>query len=179
MSMTCTSPCEAQIGSAPSQTQIQQAALQLPLSGRIGQSGTVATTQAPVPGVTTSVDTLNPTLQVQGSYSGSVNSTSKLPFSGKLSLLEAVQRGIAYNLGAVGINQSVRQARGQGRVARSELLPNLSGDIAETIETVDLAAFGLRFSVPGFPIPAVTGPFKHLHGRAGEVVTDCRESHGS
>ncbi len=38
----------------------------IPLSGRIGQNGSVKATQSPVPGTTTSVDTINPTVQVQG-----------------------------------------------------------------------------------------------------------------
>jgi len=54
-----------------------------------------------------------------------------MPFSGKLSLQDAIRRGLEYNLGAVGLAQAVRQAHGQTRVARSALLPNLTGDLAE------------------------------------------------
>src|SRR5215468_9894754 len=43
----------------------------LPLSGRSGQVGSVTATQLPVPGTTTSVNTINPTVQVQGPYGGS------------------------------------------------------------------------------------------------------------
>ena len=51
-------------------------AAQLPLSGRTGQSGGATATQTTVPGATTSVDTLNPVIQVQGAYAGSAKSTS-------------------------------------------------------------------------------------------------------
>ena len=67
-----------------------------------------------------------------------------MPFSGKLSLRDAIRRGLEYNLGAVGFVQAVRQAHGQTRVARSVLLPNLTGDLAETVQQTSLAAEGLK-----------------------------------
>src|SRR5262249_60085825 len=74
----------------------------LPLSGRPAGNGAVSSTQTPIPGTTTSVNTLNPAIQVQGPYAGSANSAYKLPFSGQLSLREAIQRGIASHLPAAG-----------------------------------------------------------------------------
>src|SRR6266496_1365196 len=66
----------AQIGPTSSQSQSQSTQpIQLPLSGRSGQSGTVTATQTPIPGTTTSVNTINPTVQVQGPYAGSSPST--------------------------------------------------------------------------------------------------------
>src|SRR5277367_339337 len=120
----------AQFGAAATASQGSQAA-QLPLSGRTGQSGEVTATQSPIPGTTTSVNTLNPTVEVSGTFAGSAGSTARMPFSGKLSLREAVARGLDYNLGAVGLAQAIRQAHGQTRVARSALLPNLNGDLTE------------------------------------------------
>lgn len=147
---------------------------QIPLSGRSGQSGSVAATDSPVPGTTTSVNTINPTVQVQGSYAGSA--TSKVSFSGKLSLREAVERGLQSNLGAVGIAQIVRQAHGQSRVARSALLPNVNANLSETVEQLNLAASGLRFRspVPGFSIPTIAGPFNLFDLRASlsQTVVD-------
>ena len=138
----------------------------LPLSGRAGTGGGVIATQTAIPGTTTSVNTLNPTVQVSGAYTGSADSTSARPFSGKLSLQEAVDRAIQYNLGAVGVAQAMRQAHGQTRVARSALLPNISGDFTETEETVNLAAIGVRFNAPGFSVPTVVGPFNYMDLRA-------------
>jgi outer membrane protein TolC len=149
---------------------------QLPISGRVGQSGAVTATQAAVPGTTTSVNTINPTVQVQGPYAGSTRSTATIPFSGKLSLREAVQRGIEYNLGTVGLTQAVRQARAQSRVARSSLLPNLNGNLSETIQQTNLKAFGLGFNspIPGFSIPTIVGPFNYFDLRAtlSQTVVD-------
>jgi outer membrane protein TolC len=143
-------------------------ATSLPLSGRTAQSGSVTATQSPIPGTTTSVNTLNPTIEVQGAYAGSV-SGAQPPFSGKLSLQEAVERGIKYNLGAVGMAQAVRQASGQSKIARSALLPNISGYLQDTEEQTNLAAFGLRFKLSpssGFSIPTIVGPFNYFDLRA-------------
>ena len=162
----------AQFGAGAAQSQQSSQANPLPLSGRSGASGGVVATQTAIPGTTTSVNTLNPTIQLSGAYSGGANSTAARPFSGKLSLQEAVERAIEYNLGAVGMTQAVRQVQGQTRVARSALLPNISGDLSETEETVNLAALGVRFSlptvpgVPGFTLPTLVGPFNYMDLRA-------------
>ena len=89
---------------------------QLPLSGRGTQAGSVNAVESPVPGTTTSVNTINPSVQVQGAYAGSISSTAQMPFSGALSLREAVQRAVQYNLGAVGLGNAVRQAKGHAKI---------------------------------------------------------------
>src|SRR5215813_12171026 len=132
-------------GNAPSQG---PQATQLPLSGRNQQGGSVTTTETAVPGTTNSINTINPTVQVQGPYTGSASSVAKFPFSGSLSLREAVQRALEFNLGAVGLTSAVRQARGQAKVARSALLPNLNSSISETFQQTDLQALGVRFNFP-------------------------------
>ncbi len=137
-------------------------AVVLPASGRNNQGGSVGAAELPVPGTTTSVNTLNPSVQISGPYSGSTRSTTAMPFSGKLSLQEALQRGLAYNLGAVGLAQTVRQTSAQVTVARSALLPNINGNLSETVQQTDLAAMGLRISVPGFHIPTIAGPFNYF-----------------
>jgi len=153
----------AQAGGAPGGA----VANQLPLSGRTAQNGSVTATESPVPGTTTSVNTINPTLQVSGPYAGSAGGAAPLPFSGRLSLREAVKRALEYNLGAVGIAQAVRQARGQQLVARSSLLPNLNGALHEFDEKISLKAQGLG-SIPalGASLPSVIGPFSYFDLRA-------------
>jgi len=150
---------------------------QLPLSGKAGQSGSVSVSESAVPGITSSVNTLNPVIQVQGPYTGSTRSTAAMPFSGKLSLAEAIQRGLQYNLGAVGLSEAVHQAHGQSRVVRSALLPNVNGTLQETVEQLNLRASGLRFNLPpiaGFTIPSIVGPFNFfdLRARLSQTVFD-------
>ena len=82
--------------------------------GEVRKAVALPPAESPVPSTTTSVNTLNPTVSVQGAYSGSARSTAQLPFSGKLSLAEAIERGIRYNLGAVGMAQAVLQAQRSG-----------------------------------------------------------------
>jgi outer membrane protein TolC len=156
---------EAQIGGRGESSQGAQA-VQLPLSGRSGQNGSVNSTETPVPGATSSVNTLNPAVQIQGPYSGSANSTPAMPFSRRLSFREALQRGLVYNLGAVGLAQAVRQAGGARQVSRSALLPNLNATVSENYLTENLKALGFHFSVPGLSIPTIVGPFNYFDARA-------------
>jgi outer membrane protein TolC len=157
----------AQTPSSGTQSQPTQAA-QLPLSGRNPQGGSVTTTQTAIPGTTNSINTINPTVQVQGPFTGSTSSVTRRPFSGRLSLREAVDRALEFNLGAVGLNEAVRQARGQTKIARSVLLPNLNASLSETVQQTNLQALGVRFNfpVPGFTPPTIVGPFNFFDLRA-------------
>jgi outer membrane protein TolC len=168
-------------GQTPASSQSQGAqANQLPLSGRNSQGGSVTATETAVPGTTTSVNTINPIVQVQGPYAGSASSVAKTPFSGKLSLSEAVERAVEFNLGAVGLTEAVRQARGQAKIARSFLLPNLNGSVSETVQQTNLQALGVRFDlpIPGFSPPTIVGPFNYFDVRAtlSQTVVDLTAS---
>lgn len=127
--------------------------IQLPLSGRGGSNASVSAVQTPTPGVTTSVNTLNNTVQTQGSFGGSVK--GKRPFSGQLGLRDAIARGLDYNLGAVNFGQMVRQARGQQQVSRAALLPNVNSSLREVVQQTNLKALGInvKVPVPGFSFP--------------------------
>ncbi len=146
----------------------QSLATQVPASGRTVETGAVTATQSPIAGTTNSVNTINPSIQAAGPYTGSSLSTSKMPFNGKLSLKDAIARGLDYNLGAVGLSVALRQAHGQMLDARSALMPNIHGSLSETVEEIDLKAEGLRFSspIPGFGIPSIVGPFNYFDLRA-------------
>ncbi len=159
-------PAFAQLGPPQGQSQ-GTSAVQLPLSGRTAQTnGTVKTSEAPAPSTTATVNTLSPSVQVQGVYAGSTPSVANMPFNGKLGLHEAIQRGLVYNLGQTGATQNVRQTQGISKVALSSLLPNINGTVNENVQTTDLRAEGFRFSFPGFSIPAVIGPFNYIDFRA-------------
>jgi outer membrane protein TolC len=159
-------PVFAQLWAPSGQSQGTQA-VQLPLSGRTAQNnGAVKTSEQPAPSTTATVNTLNPNVQVQGAYAGSTPGVAGMPFNGKLTLRDAVARGLAYNLGETGATQALRQTEGQGKVARSALLPNINGTATENVQTTDLRAQGFRFSFPGFSIPNVIGPFNYIDFRA-------------
>jgi outer membrane protein TolC len=156
----------AQLGPPSGQSQGAQAA-QLPLSGRTAQtSGSVKTSEAPAPSTIATVNTLSPSVQVQGAYAGSTPGVANMPFNGKLGLREAIQRGLAYNLGQTGATEAVRQTQGLSKVALSSLLPNINGTVTEDVQTTDLKALGFRFNFPGFAIPQVIGPFNYIDFRA-------------
>jgi outer membrane protein TolC len=129
-----------------------------------------------VPGTTTSVNTLNTSVATSGPFAGSASSIGKTPFSGRLSFHEAIQRGLDYNLGALGLAQALRQSKGQARVARGGLLPNLSASLSETEQQTNLAVAGIKFKSPiaGFSIPTIVGPFNYfdLRARLTQTIAD-------
>jgi outer membrane protein TolC len=148
----------------------------LPLTGRTAAAGTVVVAQPPVAGTATSVNTLNPSVQVQGTIAGSIQGARQL--AGVLSLGEAIQRGLDYNLSAIGLAQTVQQARGERIIARSALMPEIVGDARTIEQRVSLAAAGVRFDlpVPGFSLPQVVGPFSVIDVRArlSQALVDSR-----
>jgi outer membrane protein TolC len=119
----------------------------------------------------------NGSLRTQGAFQGSVSSgaPSSQPLS--LSLDEALQRGLRYNLGAINSQQSFRQAQGETIVALSELLPHFNSSLRETDQQIDLASYGFKISVPpsaGFNIPTIVGPFNYfdLRGYVTQKLAD-------
>ena len=82
--------------------------------------------------------------------------------------MDAIGRGLDYNLGTEGIAQAIRQAQGQTKVARSSLLPNLSATASETEQQTNLTVAGIRFntSVAALSIPTIVGPFNYFDLRA-------------
>jgi outer membrane protein TolC len=149
--------------SQPGGSQQGTQATQLPLSGRsTPTNGSAKTSEQPAPSTTATVNTLSPNVQVQGTYAGSTPGPGTKPFDGKLGLRDAMERGLAYNLGQTGATQTLRQSEGISKSSRSYLLPNLNGTVTENVQTTDLRAFGFKFSFPGFAIPNVIGPFNYM-----------------
>ncbi len=122
----------------------------------------VAAVQNPVPGTTSSVNTINPSIQVQGAYAGSVADAERTGGVLSLGLRDAIARGIRSNLSGVQFQAALLQARGQSTITRSTLLPNVSGNLREVLAKTNLRALGIR--VPG--APSVIGPFNYFDLRA-------------
>ncbi len=94
-----------------------------------------------------------------GSVTAGVSTTGILA----LSLREAVQRGLQYNLGLLLDEQSTQAERGARWQALSKLLPHLTTGTTETRQQIDLQALGFP---PGFPgIPTIVGPFNTFDAR--------------
>ena len=159
--LTAIGTARAQLG-VPADTSPGPSAAQLPLSGRTTANGAVTAVQNPAPGATATVNTLNPVLEVQGAYAGSVPQGVATGEVLPLTLREAIRRGIEFNLGSMGFSNAVRQARGQAIVSRSALLPNIHGNLRETLQKINLAALGVRSPL----IPPVVGPFNYFDLRA-------------
>lgn len=79
-----------------------------------------------------------------------------------LSLQDALQRGLRYNLGLLLSNQGQRQAEGVRLAARSRLLPDITTRTSYTAQQVDLATFGIP-PIPG--VPPIVGPFEVFDAR--------------
>lgn len=98
----------------------------------------------------------------QISYNGSVpaGQASATPLS--LTLRDAIQRGLKYNLGILTNRDVVDVSSAERRRTLSTLLPSLAVGATQDSSQIDLVAFGLN--MPGFP--AVVGPFGYQNVRA-------------
>ena len=90
----------------------------------------------------------------------------------KISILDAIDRGIRHNLGLLLSQEQTQAARAQYRHSLSALLPNVAGRATDSIQQINLAAFGI-------PLPAgltspVVGPFNVIDARAtlSQTVVD-------
>src|SRR5215468_7035634 len=84
-----------------------------------------------------------------------------------LTLRDAVDMAVRYNLGEIESGENARIARGQRLRALSALLPQVSANASENVEQFSKATFGITF--PG--IPAVLGPFSYSTAQASASVT--------
>src|SRR6516164_8967349 len=88
-------------------------------------------------------------------YAGSIPQGTVSPESIDLSLADALDRGLKYNLGLFLSDQTTAEARAARIRSLSEIIPNINGSFGEEIQRLNLQAFG--FSFPG--IPRSVGPF--------------------
>jgi outer membrane protein TolC len=103
--------------------------------------------------------------QVMSPNSGSVPSGPATNLVLRLTLSEAINRAMRYNLGAIESDENTRAARGQRLLALSYLLPQVSAGVNENVAQVNLTALGLgAVKIPG--IPAVVGPFSYSTANA-------------
>jgi len=90
-------------------------------------------------------------------FSGSGTTDQLVPGVIQLSLLDAIDRGVKHNLGLLLSQQQTDLARAQYRRQLSALLPNISGNVSNSVNQINLAAFGIPLP-QGLSSPIV-GPF--------------------
>lgn len=99
----------------------------------------------------------------QNPYLGGVPTGELSATPVRLSLKDAVSRGLRQNLGGFLASDSMTDARGQKWQALSALLPNVTTGTGFGVRQIDLKAqFGLE--IPG--VPKVIGPFGYFDSRA-------------
>jgi outer membrane protein TolC len=84
-----------------------------------------------------------------------------------LTLRDAINRAIRYNLGQIESGETARIARGQRLRALSALLPQVSAAAAENVQQFSASTLGIK--VP--QVPAVIGPFSFSTAQANASQT--------
>ena len=109
-------------------------------------------------------------LQPQSSYTGSVPTGKATPEVIKLSFIDALDRGLKQNLGALLATNNIEASRGEKWKELGDVLPNLTTNTTEMAEQVNLAQTGFtKISVPGFSfsqVNPIVGPFGYFDTRA-------------
>ena len=133
--------------------------------------------------MSSSVNTLNPQVRVQGDYATSALDPAANRSALHLTLTDAVRRGLEFNLGRIGSDAAARQARAQRIAARSALLPQIGASVSENSAKVDLATQGFDASLfggaGGLSFPKTVGPFHFydLRGSLQQAVLDMTAVH--
>lgn len=111
------------------------------------QGGGVAVPPPPITVITPNI--------TGSTYQGSVSTDSVEPGVLRLSLDEAMARGLQHNLGLLLTEQTGTTARGNELTELQSLLPTATGSLSESVQQTNLAAMGLR----GSSFPTIIGPY--------------------
>src|SRR5438067_969231 len=114
--------------------------------------------------VPTSPVSVSGTLGTQSPFLGSVPTGKATGTVLPLSLSDALNRGLKYNLGAIESDIRTRTARAERLRSLSDLLPDVNASISQTAQQVNLRALGLKIPLADFPV--VVGPFGVEDARA-------------
>ncbi len=95
-------------------------------------------------------------------FNGSASVDKLVPGVIKLSLLDAIDRGLRHNLGLILSQEQTGNARAQRLRELSALLPKLTVNSSESLQQINLAAFGIPFTVNG---SSIVGPFAIFDAR--------------
>ena len=144
------------------------------LAGLLGCSSALAQLPGfPAPARTTEQQPALELAQPQplGNFTGSGIVDKPVPGSIPISLLNAIDRGIKHNLGLLLSQEQSERARAQYWRSLSALLPNVSVHASETLEKINLAAFGIPVTVNGSTLVGPFGIFD-ARGTVNETLLD-------
>ena len=102
-----------------------------------------------------------------GSFLGGVPTGTPTGAVETITVVIAISRALAHNLGVLTAEQNLDRAQGSRGRALSDLLPHVSGRIGETRQTINLAAFGFGGGAgsPFGDVPTMVGPFNVFDAR--------------
>jgi outer membrane protein TolC len=115
----------------------------------------LASAQTQAPGLTPLPSAEQVIQRNQDPFSGSIPQGQATPGVIDLSVQDALDRALKYNLGLYLSDRATEQARAARLRALSDLLPMVNGAVTEEEQKINLKSFG--FSFPGFP--SSVGPF--------------------
>jgi outer membrane protein TolC len=104
--------------------------------------------------------------QAQSPFLGSVPTGQATGVPLALSLQDAFERALKYNLGVIESGQDTRAAHAVRLRSLNALLPNLTARVSDAVEQINFKAQGLHISIPGVNIPTIVGPFAVEDARA-------------
>lgn len=104
--------------------------------------------------------------QTQNQFLGSVPTGQVTGTPLDLSLKDAFDRALKYNLGVIESGQNTRAAHAVRLRSLDALLPDLSARISGALQQINLKAQGFNLNVPGIRIPTIVGPFGVADARA-------------
>ena len=120
-------------------------------------------------GAMTSYGTSQSSARGQGTvFSGSVPSGPATNEVLHLTLRDAVNQALRYNLGTIESGENITVARGQRLLALSNLLPQVSAGVTESVDQTSIATLGIK-NVP--QIPRVIGPYSYTSADASVSAT--------
>jgi outer membrane protein TolC len=111
--------------------------------------------QTAPPGLTSLPSAEQVIQRVQDPYLGSIPQGKATGEVIDLTVQDALERGLKYNLGLYFSERATEQVRAERIRALANLMPVVNGGVTEEIQRINLKAFGFNF--PGFP--SSVGPF--------------------
>jgi len=140
-------------------------------TGLFGQSDPLSYAVATPRPINPAAGSTNPSAlatQSLNPYLGSIPGGKLAPGEIKLTLQEAILRGLEFNLGLVESRQSDVAVQAERSRAFSALLPQVSARAEQSFDQISLASIGIRIpGQAGFRLPQATGGFGYSEGRVG------------